>query len=124
MALVLLAASPVALSSERSPLRLYSRSQPAPARLNNKQENSSSRSGVPEAGGARWPDTYTVANALGGADANSFTLRGESFDLYSDPIELRYGEVHYRFQTTTPLPPHIVDRFAGKHMALTGYAVR
>ena len=122
LALVLLAASPVALSSERPLLRLYARSQPDSREPSNNQEKSSRASA---AGGAGWPNSYTVANALGGADeANSFTLCGESFELYSDPIELRYGEVHYRFQPTTPLPPHIVRRFAGKHMALTGYEVR
>ena len=75
--------------------------------------------------GAAWPSGYAVANALGeeGGGAGHFTLRGESFELYSDPIELRYGEVHFRFQPTKRLPSDIIERFSGKHMAITGYEV-
>ena len=72
---------------------------------------------------ASWPQSYAVANSLAGSDGPGFALRGEHFDLYSDPIELGYGEVHFRFQPTMPLPEDIVARFSGKHMAVTGYEV-
>jgi hypothetical protein len=46
-----------------------------------------------------------------------------NFTIYSDPVDLRYGEVHNRMQRAAPLPAHVVDRYAdgSKSMAIRGY---
>jgi hypothetical protein len=51
-----------------------------------------------------------------------------SFTVYSDPVKLRYGEVHNRMQKGTehkglPLPPEVVARYASgdKLMAISGF---
>jgi len=74
-----------------------------------------------------WPERYVVANEYpspAGTPPRGFANRGESFEIYSDPIELGYGEVHFRFQPPKPLPRAVVERFSGKYMAVTGYEVQ
>lgn len=47
-----------------------------------------------------------------------------SFTVYSQPIDLRFGEVHNRMQGPLPLPPEIVSRYAhgsNKSMAVHGF---
>lgn len=47
-----------------------------------------------------------------------------SFTVYSQPIELRFGEVHNRMQGPLPLPPEIISRYArgsNKSMAVHGF---
>ena len=55
--------------------------------------------------------------ARAAADSSSFTV-------YSEPIELRYGEVHNRMQGELPLPPDVVARYAqdgAPAMAITSF---
>ena len=63
-----------------------------------------------------------VATALGetrGAFSSTFTV-------YSDPIELRYGEVHNRLDRVLPLPADVVARYAkpdAPAMAVTNFTM-
>lgn len=41
-----------------------------------------------------------------------------SFDIYSEPIELRYGQVHNRMQGVLPLPADVVARYANGSVAM------
>jgi len=43
------------------------------------------------------------------------------FDVWAPEIATHYGEVFWTSQGNQPLPPHIVERFKGKVMAITGY---
>eukprot|EP00325_Prymnesiales_sp_UTEX-LB-985_P010507 CAMPEP_0174696172 /NCGR_PEP_ID=MMETSP1094-20130205/2390_1 /TAXON_ID=156173 /ORGANISM="Chrysochromulina brevifilum, Strain UTEX LB 985" /LENGTH=884 /DNA_ID=CAMNT_0015892883 /DNA_START=17 /DNA_END=2671 /DNA_ORIENTATION=+ len=45
----------------------------------------------------------------------------EYFDVWAPEIATTYGENFWTNQGNTPLPDHIVKRFAGKIMAITGY---
>lgn len=45
----------------------------------------------------------------------------EYFDVWAPEIATHYGEVFWTDQGNQPLPDHIVKRFAGKVIALTGY---
>mmetsp|Transcript_15290 Transcript_15290/g.35833 ORF Transcript_15290/g.35833 Transcript_15290/m.35833 type:complete len:894 (+) Transcript_15290:100-2781(+) len=45
----------------------------------------------------------------------------EYFDIWSKELATRYGEAYWRDQGSMPLPDHIVKRFAGKVIAITGY---
>jgi len=45
----------------------------------------------------------------------------EYFDVWAPEIATHYGEVFWTSQGNTPIPPHIVERFKGKVMAITGY---
>merc|ERR1719330_1914271 len=45
----------------------------------------------------------------------------EYFDVWAPEIATHYGEVFWADQGNQPLPDHIVERFAGKVMAITGY---
>mmetsp|Transcript_107539 Transcript_107539/g.335282 ORF Transcript_107539/g.335282 Transcript_107539/m.335282 type:complete len:685 (-) Transcript_107539:95-2149(-) len=45
----------------------------------------------------------------------------EYFDVWAPEIATHYGEVFWTDQGNQPLPQHIVDRFKGKVMAITGY---
>merc|ERR1719506_1383615 len=45
----------------------------------------------------------------------------EYFDVWAPEIATHYGEVFWTSQGNQPLPQHIVDRFKGKVMAITGY---
>jgi len=45
----------------------------------------------------------------------------EFFDVWSPEIATHYGEVFWTDQGNQPLPEHIVERFKGKVMAITGY---
>ena len=47
----------------------------------------------------------------------------EYFDVWSPEIATTYGENYWTNMGTVPLPDHIVKRFAGKVMAITGYEV-
>ena len=56
----------------------------------------------------------------------SFTVSTpRNFVVYSDPIELRYGQVNSRYQRAMPLPADVVKHYAdgagGGWMAITGY---
>eukprot|EP00051_Salpingoeca_urceolata_P017198 m.232662 g.232662 ORF g.232662 m.232662 type:complete len:760 (+) comp18886_c7_seq3:142-2421(+) len=64
---------------------------------------------------------YLIANPAPGAPA-ARNFRGEYFELYGGPASTRYSEVFWRPQKT-PLPSHIVERFNGSVMALTGVEV-
>ena len=56
---------------------------------------------------------------LGAASAEKW-----NFTLYSEPINLRFGEVYNYQQGPMKLPGHIVSRYAGeKMMAITGFDV-
>ena len=52
---------------------------------------------------------------------------GGSFVVYSNPIKLRYGEVHNKYQQPLPLPHDVVKRYADGAadgwMAITGYTL-
>mmetsp|Transcript_42291 Transcript_42291/g.76666 ORF Transcript_42291/g.76666 Transcript_42291/m.76666 type:complete len:891 (-) Transcript_42291:222-2894(-) len=53
---------------------------------------------------------------------DNYAERGhEYFDIWSEEIATRYGESYWHDQGTLPLPSHIVKRFAGKVIAITGY---
>eukprot|EP00192_Tetraselmis_astigmatica_P005277 CAMPEP_0117661422 /NCGR_PEP_ID=MMETSP0804-20121206/7529_1 /TAXON_ID=1074897 /ORGANISM="Tetraselmis astigmatica, Strain CCMP880" /LENGTH=509 /DNA_ID=CAMNT_0005468289 /DNA_START=163 /DNA_END=1692 /DNA_ORIENTATION=+ len=71
---------------------------------------------------ADWPSSYKIANAVH-ANGVHRTYRGESFEIYSQPIQLQYAEVYYKFQDPIPLPDDVKQRFAGKQMGITGYEV-
>ena len=45
------------------------------------------------------------------------------FDVWAPEIATHYGEVFWTSQGNQALPDHIVQRFAGKVMAITGYEV-
>ncbi|VDI62037.1 Hypothetical predicted protein [Mytilus galloprovincialis] len=45
----------------------------------------------------------------------------EYFDVYSPEIATHYGEVFWTDQGNNLIPQEIIDRFAGKVMAITGY---
>merc|ERR1719487_1872618 len=45
----------------------------------------------------------------------------EYFDVWAPEIATHYGEVFWTDQGNQPLPPHIVERFKGKVIAITGY---
>ena len=45
----------------------------------------------------------------------------EFFDVYSPPISTRYGEVFWTMMDPVPLDKELVERFAGKAMAVVGY---
>ena len=45
----------------------------------------------------------------------------EYFDVWAPEMATHYGEVFWTDQGNIPLPPHIVERFKGKVMAITGY---
>jgi len=45
----------------------------------------------------------------------------EYFDVYSPPISTRYGEVFWTMMDPVPLDKKLVERFAGKAMAVVGY---
>lgn len=66
------------------------------------------------------------------ASASAVALRGSStlaagssgsFSIYSEPIELRYGQVHNAMQGVLPLPADIVARYAGgaRSMAVASF---
>lgn len=44
----------------------------------------------------------------------------EYFDVYSPPITSTYAEIFWKTLPTVPLPAEIVERFAGKPMAVIG----
>jgi len=67
---------------------------------------------------------YSVASgAKQDVDFNDdYTSKGhEYFDVWAPEIATHYGEVFWTSQGNQPLPPKIVERFAGKVMAITGY---
>ena len=66
-----------------------------------------------------WPSSYS--NAL--APEQPLVHRGESFEVYSQPVSLRYGWVHNREQEPVPLPADFVERFRGKTVGFTGESV-
>eukprot|EP00494_Astrolonche_serrata_P025048 UN25309 len=45
----------------------------------------------------------------------------EYFDVYSPPIQSRYGEVFWTMMEAVPLPDNIVKRFSNKTMVVVGY---
>lgn len=45
----------------------------------------------------------------------------EYFDVWAPEIATHYAEVFWTDQGNQPLPQHVVDRFKGKVMAITGY---
>ena len=45
----------------------------------------------------------------------------EYFDVYSPPITSRYGDVYWTMMDPVKLPQKIIDRFADKTIAITGY---
>ena len=45
----------------------------------------------------------------------------EYFDVWAPEIATHYGEVFWTDQGNQPIPQHIVERFKGKVMAITGY---
>ena len=45
----------------------------------------------------------------------------EYFDVWAPEIATHYGDAFWTSQGNTPLPQHIVERFKGKVMAITGY---
>ncbi|KAL1520060.1 hypothetical protein AB1Y20_023535 [Prymnesium parvum] len=53
---------------------------------------------------------------------DSYASKGhEYFDVYAPEIATHYGENFWTDQGENPLPDHIVQRFKGKTMAITGY---
>ena len=45
----------------------------------------------------------------------------EYFDVYSPLVKTRYSQVYWTMMDSVPLPPALVQRFAGKTMAITGW---
>merc|ERR1719369_1390948 len=45
----------------------------------------------------------------------------EFFDVYSPPISTKYSEVYWTMMDPVPLDEKLVERFAGKTMAIIGY---
>jgi hypothetical protein len=60
---------------------------------------------------ATWPERYKIANPLN-EDGEWWTYRGESFEMYSNPIPLKYAQVAYQFHTGLLLPEHIRKRYS------------
>jgi hypothetical protein len=58
-----------------------------------------------------------------GVDFNDdYASKGhEYFDVWAPEIATHYGEVFWTNQGDNPLPPHIVERFKDKVIAITGY---
>mmetsp|Transcript_21584 Transcript_21584/g.56256 ORF Transcript_21584/g.56256 Transcript_21584/m.56256 type:complete len:515 (-) Transcript_21584:295-1839(-) len=71
---------------------------------------------------ASWPEKYKIANPLEG-EAEWWPYRGESFEIYSNPIPLKYAQVAYQFHTGLLLPEDFRKRFHGKDVAFTGYEI-
>jgi hypothetical protein len=69
---------------------------------------------------------YTISNPdpanPSGYKANFENLTMEYFDVYGK-VETRYSQVYWTRNAPVPLPKDIIDRFAGKVMAITGYEV-
>ena len=65
---------------------------------------------------------YKVGNA-GPAYSTEFSKESPLyFDSYAE-VQTRYSQVWWTRSANIPLPPDIVERFAGKVMAITGYEV-
>ena len=52
---------------------------------------------------------------------NQINSSMEYFDVYSDPITSRYGDVYWTMMNPVKLPQNIIDRFNNKVIAITGY---
>eukprot|EP00051_Salpingoeca_urceolata_P013699 m.173227 g.173227 ORF g.173227 m.173227 type:complete len:766 (+) comp17867_c1_seq2:212-2509(+) len=65
---------------------------------------------------------YTIANALVGHDVRDF-LGSPFFEVYSPPLRSRYSQVFWKLMDPVPLPEHIIKRYNGSAMAVTGYEV-
>ena len=52
---------------------------------------------------------------------NQINSSMEYFDVYSDPITSRYGDVYWTMMNPVKLPQNIINRFNNKVMAITGY---
>ena len=63
---------------------------------------------------------YVIANSRPSGQPARF--RGEYFEIDGPPTASQYSEVWWSSQQT-PLPDHIVKRYDGKTMAITGYEV-
>jgi len=48
-----------------------------------------------------------------------------TFTVYTEPLKLRYGEVHNKMVLPQPLPPHVVEEFAdgSTQMAISGFDI-
>ena len=56
------------------------------------------------------------------ATQDDYSSKGhEFFDVWAPEIASTYGQNFWTDQHDNPLPEHIVERFAGKVMAITGY---
>ena len=67
---------------------------------------------------------YVVASGakVGVPFNDDYAAKGhEYFDVWAPEIATHYGENFWTDQGNVPLPDHIVKRFAGKVMAITGY---
>ena len=65
-----------------------------------------------------YSEAHGYVNALNGRPLRH---RGEYFEVVSPPLRLRYAEVHNKFMDVVPLPESVVQRFAGRTMAITGF---
>ena len=66
---------------------------------------------------------YTIAgNPPGFSTVSADYDKGnvEYFDIYSPLVKTRYSQVYWTMMESVPLPPALVQRFAGKVMAVTG----
>lgn len=67
---------------------------------------------------------YIVRNgeSIASSFNDNYASKGhEYFDVYTPEIATRYGEVFWKDFGDLQLPPHIVERFRGKVIAITGY---
>lgn len=68
------------------------------------------------------PGQYKIANPNTLVSASYSTdYTSEFFEVYTPAIRTRYSEVFWRLVDLVPLPPHIVQRFRNKTMAIIGY---
>ena len=58
--------------------------------------------------------------------STDYTRRGESvefFDVYSPPIQTRYGEVYWTMMDPVAIPSEIQNKFKNSTIAIVGYEV-
>ena len=87
-----------------------------------------SRSSNPGAASGNMNGLYQVATGGKGGPMpasawnSDYASKGHKFfDVWAPEIATHYGQVFWTDQHNQPLPQHIVDRFKGKTIALTGY---
>ena len=69
------------------------------------------------------PLQYTISNPAPGFEGTSYPFRGESFDVDSPMLSMRYSQVYWQTLSAVPLPAAVAKRFANSTMGVTGFEV-